>query len=208
MSRPSDAPADAVLLRDWVEERDDEAIRQVVRRYEPFAHSACRRGSGDGADADEAAQATCIALSQQGAAIRDPSRLTACPASGHAPPATAGRSYRPLPAGGAELHRADHPESCRPGRSGSGLVADQGHPLGSTGPGRCQHGADHLGDVLGDHGLCLGRVTAARQPLQPVLGAAFGGVIVHTRNGELLSTNFETDSMASVLAFLSFRDRP
>ena len=62
-------------LRCWVEDGDDESIRKIVVHYAPLVQSTCRRCLGDGADADEAAQATFIALSQHAAAIIDSARL-------------------------------------------------------------------------------------------------------------------------------------
>lgn len=72
---PTAASSDTILLRRWVEERDEDAIRLLVQHYAPLVHSTCRRYLGDGADADEAAQATFIALSRQADAVRDPRLL-------------------------------------------------------------------------------------------------------------------------------------
>lgn len=80
-SRPvrhhSQLASDGELLESWVGEQDDDALLQLIQRYAPLVHSTCcrRLGAGSDHDADDAAQATFIALSRHASAIRNPASL-------------------------------------------------------------------------------------------------------------------------------------
>jgi len=68
-------PPDAELLRRFVRDRDPSAFADLVARHGPVVLSVCRRALGSPSDADDAFQATFLALARRPAAVRDPARL-------------------------------------------------------------------------------------------------------------------------------------
>jgi len=62
--------SDAALLARYVADRDDEAFTELVRRYAPLVWGACRRACADPHAAEDAFQATFLALARQAASLR------------------------------------------------------------------------------------------------------------------------------------------
>src|SRR5436305_8358123 len=63
-------PTDQGLLAEFVARRDELAFEALVRRYGPLVLSACRRILREPADAEDAFQATFLALYRKAASIR------------------------------------------------------------------------------------------------------------------------------------------
>src|SRR5262245_45125007 len=61
--------ADADLLRDYAERRDEEAFRMLLDRHGPLVLRLCRTRLGDGPAAEDAFQATFLALARRAGAI-------------------------------------------------------------------------------------------------------------------------------------------
>jgi RNA polymerase sigma factor (sigma-70 family) len=71
----ADSLDDDRLLRRFVEDRDEAAFEVLLWRHGPMVLSVCRRLLGRGADADDAFQATFLALVRKAAGIRNPAAL-------------------------------------------------------------------------------------------------------------------------------------
>lgn len=70
-------PTDDDLLARFVNSRDSAAFEELLRRYGPMVMAVCRRCLADRADAEDAFQATFLALVTQASAIRSQSSLGA-----------------------------------------------------------------------------------------------------------------------------------
>src|SRR5262245_53192677 len=73
--RQADADPDAELLARFVDDRDGEAFARLVRRHGPMVLGVCRRILRNGADADDAFQATFLVLARRAGAVRPRSLL-------------------------------------------------------------------------------------------------------------------------------------
>ncbi len=71
----ADADADSHLLRRFVATRDDAAFALLVKRHGPMVWAVCRQSVHNHADAEDAFQATFLALAQSAHRIRTPERL-------------------------------------------------------------------------------------------------------------------------------------
>src|SRR5258708_27610567 len=61
---------DRSLLAAYVTQRSEDAFSAIVRRHMPMVRGVCRRVLGDAADAEDAVQATFLALATKAAALR------------------------------------------------------------------------------------------------------------------------------------------
>src|SRR5437016_3808564 len=68
-------PSDAQLLARFVASRDDAAFAALVRRHGPAVLAVCRRITGDAHDADDAFQATFLALARKAAQVQPASAV-------------------------------------------------------------------------------------------------------------------------------------
>ena len=68
---------DSDLLKAYAAKGSEEALGDLVQRYTPMVYSTCLRRLGSSAEAEDATQATFIALSQKARSIRRPSALGA-----------------------------------------------------------------------------------------------------------------------------------
>jgi RNA polymerase sigma factor (sigma-70 family) len=66
---------DANLLRRYARDRDADAFAELVARHGPVVLGVCRRALGLTADAEDAFQATFLALARSARTVRDPARL-------------------------------------------------------------------------------------------------------------------------------------
>ncbi len=73
----SDPAIDAVLLRRFVSQRDEEAFTALVHRHGPLVLGVCQRLLHDRHEAEEASQAVWLVLARKAATVRPPSRLAA-----------------------------------------------------------------------------------------------------------------------------------
>ncbi len=73
VARPTEP--DAALLRRFADGRDDAAFAELVRRYGRLVWGQCRHLLPSEADADDAFQATFVALAKSAAKIRDTNKL-------------------------------------------------------------------------------------------------------------------------------------
>jgi RNA polymerase sigma factor (sigma-70 family) len=73
---PADT-SDVTLLRQYAEGQDGEAFAELVRRHGPMVWAVCRRTLGNDDDADDAFQATFLALARQASKLRRPEALAA-----------------------------------------------------------------------------------------------------------------------------------
>ncbi len=71
----AEADADAHLLLRFVASRDEAAFAILVRRHGPMVWAVCRQSVPNHADAEDAFQATFLALAQSAKGIRTPERL-------------------------------------------------------------------------------------------------------------------------------------
>ena len=71
LAAPLAAMTDADLLARFARERDDEAFAHLLRRHGPMVLGVCRRAVGPTADADDAFQATFVALARQAGRVTD-----------------------------------------------------------------------------------------------------------------------------------------
>lgn len=69
-----DAP-DALLLRRFASTRDESAFAALVKRHAPMVWAVCRQSIPNRADAEDAFQATFLALSQSAKKVRTPEHL-------------------------------------------------------------------------------------------------------------------------------------
>jgi RNA polymerase sigma factor (sigma-70 family) len=75
--RPSADCPDARLLERFVADRDEEAFAALVERHGPMVLAVCRRRVGNTPDADDAFQATFLALARQAGSLRRPGSVAA-----------------------------------------------------------------------------------------------------------------------------------
>lgn len=73
----AEAAADAELLSRFVKTRDDEAFAWIVKRHGPMVWSVCRNLLANATDADDAFQATFLALARGSKSVRKPEALGA-----------------------------------------------------------------------------------------------------------------------------------
>src|SRR5262245_23798886 len=66
---------DRELLREYTAARSEHAFRALVERHGPMVLRLCRRLLGNGADAEDAFQATFVVLARRAAAVRQPEAL-------------------------------------------------------------------------------------------------------------------------------------
>src|SRR5258708_34662149 len=66
----ADDGADGEVLQGFMAGRDGAAVAELVRRHGPMVYGTCRRISGNGADADDAFQATFFVLARSAGRIR------------------------------------------------------------------------------------------------------------------------------------------
>ena len=71
----AEADADALLLRRYVATRDEAAFALLVRRHGSMVWAVCRQSVPNHADAEDAFQATFLALAQSAKSVRAPERL-------------------------------------------------------------------------------------------------------------------------------------
>jgi RNA polymerase sigma factor (sigma-70 family) len=71
------SPGDAELLARFTAGRDPDAFAELVRRHGPIVLAACRRVLGQSADAEDAFQATFLALARHAGSIRGAAALPA-----------------------------------------------------------------------------------------------------------------------------------
>jgi RNA polymerase sigma factor (sigma-70 family) len=71
----SPSPSDAALLARWTGQRDEAAFAALVARHGPMVLGACRRLLGDVQHAEDAFQATFLALARQAPRLRRPEAL-------------------------------------------------------------------------------------------------------------------------------------
>src|SRR5262245_47837176 len=71
LAAPNEGRTDAELLARYARQRDDEAFALIVRRHGPMVLGVCRRALGHTADADDAFQATFLALARNAAQVTD-----------------------------------------------------------------------------------------------------------------------------------------
>jgi RNA polymerase sigma factor (sigma-70 family) len=74
-SQQGGASADGLLLRRYVEARDEDAFAALVKRHGPMVLGLCRRLLGDAHDAEDAFQATFVVLAKKAATLRRPGLL-------------------------------------------------------------------------------------------------------------------------------------
>jgi DNA-directed RNA polymerase specialized sigma24 family protein len=67
--RESSGVADAQLLERFVNQRDEAAFELLVRRHGPLVLGVCRRVLRDGHEAEDAFQATFLALARRAGSI-------------------------------------------------------------------------------------------------------------------------------------------
>src|SRR5262245_14373097 len=63
-------PSDHDLLGAYVDDRDEQAFSERVRRYPDLVHSVCRRRLGDPVLAEDAAQTTFLLFAQKAPRLR------------------------------------------------------------------------------------------------------------------------------------------
>jgi len=66
---------DALLLARFIDQRDQEAFAEMVRRHGPVVRAACQRALGASADADDAFQAVFLILTRKAATLRNTTLL-------------------------------------------------------------------------------------------------------------------------------------
>jgi RNA polymerase sigma factor (sigma-70 family) len=71
----TDPRSDRDLLAQFVDGRDDCAFAELVRRHGPVVLAACRRGTGNHHDANDAYQAVFLTLARRAASIQKPDLL-------------------------------------------------------------------------------------------------------------------------------------
>jgi RNA polymerase sigma factor (sigma-70 family) len=68
---PLEAVPDGLVLRRFIERREEDAFAELVRRHGPLVRAACKRALGASPDADDAFQAVFLILSRKAAALRN-----------------------------------------------------------------------------------------------------------------------------------------
>jgi RNA polymerase sigma factor (sigma-70 family) len=71
----ADCQADSALLQAFLDQRDDQAFAELARRHGPMVYSTCKRLLSDPHAAEDAFQATFVALARKGATIRERASL-------------------------------------------------------------------------------------------------------------------------------------
>src|SRR5262245_39127831 len=72
---PADAEPDATLLGQFARSRDEAAFAALVRRHGPMVLGVCRRTLGDPHAAEDAFQATFLALARKAGSLARPAEL-------------------------------------------------------------------------------------------------------------------------------------
>jgi RNA polymerase sigma factor (sigma-70 family) len=67
--------SDAVVLARFIEQREDAAFAELVRRHGPVVRAACRRALGASPDADDAFQVVFVILARKAVSLRNADRL-------------------------------------------------------------------------------------------------------------------------------------
>jgi RNA polymerase sigma factor (sigma-70 family) len=70
------AAPDAILLRRWIEQHEDDAFAALMARHGPMVLGICRRILGDVQEAEEVFQAVFLVLARQAAKLRQPEALS------------------------------------------------------------------------------------------------------------------------------------